>query len=111
MSTRIPRGNINALFLVGVTYDPANISGTATTTEQDITVSGVKVGDLAFVSKPSHNTGVTIGNVRVKAADTVSIQWVNPTAGAVNPGSETYSILIVRPETPGALPTVVPPLS
>lgn len=107
MTTTVTRGNVARIFVLGITYDPANITGTATTTEQDITVTGVKVGDLAFVNKPSHNTGVTIGNVRVKAADTVSIQWVNPTAGAVNPGSELYSILIVRPEY-ATLPTVMP---
>jgi len=105
MSTLLPRGNIQAMFVASVTYDPANISGTATTTEQDITVTGVKVGDLAFVNKPSHNTGVTIGGVRVKSANTVSIQWVNPTAGAVNPGSEAYLILIVRPD--GTPPSIV----
>lgn len=106
MSTLIPRGNVARMFLVQVTYDPANITGTATTTEQDITVTGVKVGDFAMVNKPSSTAGVTIGNVRVKAADTVSIQWVNPTAGAVNPASETYSILILRPENtpPAAVP-------
>lgn len=109
MTTLVTRGNIRALFAVSVTYDPANISGTATTTEQDITVKGVKVGDIAFINKPSHNAGVTIGNVRVKAADTVSIQWVNPTAGAVDPPSEAYLILIARPD-PNVLGSVVPPL-
>lgn len=101
MSTQIARGNIGKLFAVSVTYDPANITGTATTTEQDITVVGVQVGDIVMtVNKPSHNTGVTIGGVRVKAADTISIQWVNPTGGAVNPGSEAYSIVIARPDGP-----------
>lgn len=81
-----------------VTYDPAAVS-TITTAEQDVTVTGVKVGDMAFISKPSLTAGVTIGNVRVKAADTVSVQWVNPTAGSINPASETYTLLIIRPES------------
>lgn len=106
MSTTVVRGNVRALYIVQVTYDPANISSTATTTEQDITVPGVQVADIVLqVSKPSHNAGVTIGNCRVKAADTISIQWVNPTAGAVNPGSEAYSIVLVRPELP--IPSLV----
>lgn len=101
MSTSIPRGNILKMYAVQVTYDPANISGTATTTEQDITVTGVLAGDIVItVNKPSHTTGVTIGAARVKANDTVSIQWVNPTAGAVNPASEAYTIVIARPELP-----------
>lgn len=106
MSTSVVRGNVRALYVVQVTFDPANITGTATTTEQDITVSGVAVQDIVLnVSKPSSTAGVTIGNVRVKAADTVSIQWVNPTAGAVNPASETYTIVMVRPELP--IPSIV----
>jgi hypothetical protein len=106
MSTSVIRGNCRALYCVQVTYDPANITATATTTEQDITVSGVQVNDICLnVSKPSHSTGVTIGNVRVKAADTISIQWANPTAGAVNPTSETYTLVMVRPELP--IPSIV----
>lgn len=106
MTTTVLRGNIARAFLVTVTYDPANITGTATTTEQDITVTGVKVGDFVMVNKPSSTAGVTIGNARVKAADTVSIQWVNPTAGAVNPASEAYLIAVFRPENtpPAAVP-------
>lgn len=106
MSTNVVRGNVRGLFLVGITWDPANITGTANTTEQDVTVPGVKPGDLVFVNKPSSTAGVTIGNTRVKAVDTVSVQWVNPTAGAVNPASETYLLLVVRPE-PEVLPAVV----
>lgn len=106
MSTSVVRGNVRALYVVQVTYNPANITGTATTTEQDIPVSGVAVNDICIgVSKPSHSAGVTIGNVRVKAADTISIQWANPTVAAVDPGSETYTIVMVRPELP--IPSIV----
>lgn len=107
MTTQIPRGNILKMFAVAITYDPAAVA-TITTAEHDITVPGVQVGDIVIaVNKPTHNTGVTLGNARVKAADTVSVQWVNPTAGSVNPGSESYTIVIARPETPGALPAIV----
>ena len=83
-------------------YDPASIAA-ATTAEQTVTVPGVRLGDYLGVIKPTLTAGVGIGNVRVSAADTVAITWVNATAGAVDPPSETYQALVFRPEkiTPG----------
>jgi hypothetical protein len=102
MSTMIPYGNILKLIAVQVTFDPAAVS-TITTAEQDVTVPGVKVGDVVVsVNKPSLTAGVGICNARVKAADTVSLQFVNPTAGSVNPASEAYTIVIGRPESTSA---------
>lgn len=108
MSTSLPRGNIARMFAVAVTFDPASVN-TITTAEQTVTVTGVKVGDFIIAMKPSHTTGVTIGNCRVSAVDTIAIQFVNPTAGGVNPASETWQFLVIRPEPPAAqLGTVVP---
>ncbi len=106
MSTMIPYGNILKLFAVQVTFDPAAVN-TITTAEQDVTVPGVKVGDIVMsVNKPSLTAGLGICNARVKAADTVSLQFVNPTAGSVNAGSEVYTMVIARPESVGAAVTV-----
>lgn len=110
MTTAVVRGNIRAMFAVAVTFDPAAVA-TITTAEQTVTVTGAKVGDFVIAMKPTLTTGVTIGNVRVSAADTIAIQFVNPTAGSVNPASETWQFLVIRPEYPAAqLGTVMPPL-
>lgn len=102
MTTMIPRGNLLNLYAIAVTFDPASVS-TITTAEQDITIAGVKVGDIVVaVNKPSHTTGVTVGNARVKAANTVSVQFVNPTAGSVDAASETWTFVIGRPESVAA---------
>jgi hypothetical protein len=108
MTTSVARGNIRFMFAVAVTFDPAAVA-TITTAEQTVTVTGAAVGDFVIAMKPSITTGVTIGNVRVSAANTVAIQFVNPTAGSVNPASETWQFLILRPEYPAAnLGSVVP---
>lgn len=108
MSTAIPRGNLARIHAVAVTFNPASVA-TITTAEQTVTVPGVQVGDFVVAMKPTLTTGVTIGNVRVSAANTVAIQFVNPTAGAVDPASETWQFLVIRPELPAAqLPGVVP---
>jgi len=108
MSSQLLRGNLLKIYAVQVTFDPAAVA-TITTAEQDVTVTGVKVGDIVLaVNKPTLTAGVGIVNARVKAADTVSLQYVNPTAGSVNPASEVYTIVLVRPEVgAGTLPSVV----
>jgi hypothetical protein len=103
MSTTIARGNIVKMFAVSVTFNPASVA-TITTAEQTVTVTGVKVGDIVMaVNKPSHTTGVGVVNARVSAADTVAVQFVNPTAGSVDPASETWTFVIARPEPLGSI--------
>lgn len=80
-----------------LTIDVASVA-TITTAEQTFTLKGVKAGDYVAVSKPSSTTGVAVGSARVSATDTIAIQFVNPTAGAVDPVSETYLVFWCRPE-------------
>lgn len=108
MSTLIPRGNIRAMFAVQVTFDPAAVA-TITTAEQSLTVQGLAVGDLIYWQKPSNTAGVGVVNMRVSAANTLQVTFVNPTAGSVNAASETWTLLVIRPETV-TLPSVVPAL-
>jgi hypothetical protein len=106
MSTNIARGNIVKMFAVSVTWDPAAVA-TITTAEQNVTVPGVQVGDIVMAwNKPSNTTGAMPVNCRVSAANTVSVSFVNPTAGSVNPASEAWIFVIARPESPSALPSI-----
>lgn len=104
MSEGLLGGNIRAMGLAQVTFDPASIA-TATTAEQTFTVPGARVGDFVFTSKPTATAGFGVVNARVSAADTIAITAVNPTAGAVNPGSETWTVFWVRASgnIPGAI--------
>jgi hypothetical protein len=104
MSEGIMGGNIRAIGLFQVTFDPASIA-TITTAEQNMTAVGVKMGDFVFVSKPTVTAGFGVVNARVSADDTITITAVNPTAGSVNPGSETWAVLVVRAS--GSLPGAV----
>jgi hypothetical protein len=84
--------------VVTFTYDPASVAA-ATTAEQTVTVNGLRVGDSVFnPSKPTLTAGVGIVNVRVSAANTLAVTWVNATASPVDPPPEVYSILVMRPE-------------
>lgn len=79
-----------------VVLDPVAVSA-ASSEEQDFTVAGLGVNDVPLsLIKPSLTAGVGIGNIRVKAANTLSVTFINPTAGAVNPASETYKLVVIR---------------
>ena len=91
--------------VVSFTLD-TNITATNTTQEVDVTITGLTTGMFVAVSKPSHSTGIGIVNARVKAANTLSITYVNATGSGVDPASETYLLFWFRPEK---TPTVVNP--
>lgn len=98
MTTMIPRGNLLSIYAFTATLDPAAVA-TITTAEQTFTVPGLQVGDIVIsINKPTNTVGVGIVNARVSAANTLAISFVNPTAGSVNPASESYVIVIGRPE-------------
>lgn len=82
--------------------DVANVTNTNTSSEQDFTVPGLKVGDLVIAQKPTLSAGLVVGNARVSAADTLSITFGNLTGSAVNPAAETWRIFWFRPEKTSA---------
>lgn len=71
-----------------------------TTAEQTFTVPGLISGTPVIVNKPSAQNGLSIGGVRVSAANTLAITYVNNTAAAIVPMAETYTI----GNFPGAVP-------
>lgn len=101
MAVGILDGNVRGLYLVSITLDPANIVGTATCVEQDFTVPGLLATDVAVsfnMSAPL--AGTAVGGVRVKAANTLTVNFVNPTAGAKDIASQLMNVLIARPDVP-----------
>lgn len=82
---------ITALFIIRQVLTPASV-GANTTMEQTFTVPGLQVGDSLDINKASHQVGLAIGNVRVSAANTLAIQYINTTAAAITPTSEQYII-------------------
>lgn len=85
-STKITR-----MYVIKQSLTPAAV-GANTTAEQTFTVTGVVVGDSLDINKASHQTGLSIGNVRVSAANQIAIQYVNTTAGSITPTAEVYTI-------------------
>lgn len=64
-----------------------------TTAEQTFTVTGLIASTPVWVNKPTAQTGLGIAGVRVSAANTLAINFVNTTGASITPtASETYVI-------------------
>lgn len=79
-----------------VTFDPASVAAN-TTVEQTVTVTGLKTDDIILsVNKPTLDAGLAVGGGRVSATDTLAITFINASVGAVDPGSEVYTIVYIK---------------
>lgn len=108
-ATALGWGNIAGSYLIGPVLTPGIVAPT-TSAEQTFTISGLQVGDMVNVVKPTNQAGLGIGNVRVSANNTLAISFLNTTAATITPtASETYIVEINRPTGPAgaALPTVL----
>lgn len=97
MTVGITNGNAAGIYVIEASLTPAEVA-TIVTVEQDFTVTGLKVGDAVTVCPPGITAGASIVCARVKSANTLSIQFVNPTAGNVTPLAGTHRIVVYRPE-------------
>ena len=77
-----------------VSLTPASVAA-ATSAEQTFTVSGLAVGDFVSVNGSTGNASAIAG-VRVSAANTLAIRFINPTAGALTPAAGNYLVYVAR---------------
>lgn len=70
--------------------------GAATVAEQTFTVTGLTTADKVFVNPAAIANATGVAGVRVSAADTLAVRFVNPTAGALTPTAGTWQIVAVR---------------
>lgn len=94
------RGVFNAIFRGRVTADISNAAtGSGTFGSATVTVPGVQLGDLVFVSPVT--TAMTAGAPvvgEVSAANTVRLVILNNSAGAVDQASQSYNLVVLRPQ-------------
>ena len=86
---------IKGLARITQTLTPVSVAA-ATCAEQNFTVKGLKVGDAVSVTPPSITPGVVAACCRVSAANTLTIAFINPTAGALVPAAGAYQIQMIR---------------
>lgn len=108
MGNSLRDGNIERMGLVRVTFNAASVAA-ATSAEQSITVPGLQVGDYVDINKEAFNAGLGIIDARVSAANTLTVTYMNATAGAIDPASQTLLLLWMRSDEsdPAVLPASV----
>ena len=92
------------ILLSSVALTPVSVAAN-TTAEQTFTVAstvGLTASTLAAVNKPSIQAGLAVAGVRVSAANTLAITYVNNTAVAITPNAETYTVAAFQVPNPGA---------
>jgi hypothetical protein len=92
--TGLPRGNILKSNLYSLTLTPASVAPN-TTAEQTFTFKGLALNDFVGVSSiGAQQAGLSLGNSRVTAANTLGIVFSNPTGATITPSaSATYLLL------------------
>lgn len=74
--------------------DPPSIAAGAKTSVT-FSVTGASVGDLVEVQPPAAlETGLVVVAARVSAANTVQVDLYNPTAGAIDGTSRTWTYIV-----------------
>jgi hypothetical protein len=103
--TMIARGNEVYDWLTQTSFVWSSASITSTTSELTAPFPGVQVGDYVdmYLANAAMTTGLTVSNIRVSAANTLSVTWV-ATSGTFTIPTGPYIVNIVRPESFANLP-------
>lgn len=86
---------ITQIVVYSQTITPASVAA-AVVAEQTFTVTGLATTDKVFVNTAGTGNATGIAGVRVSAANTLAVSFVNPTAGALVPGAGTWKITALR---------------
>lgn len=92
--TTIP-GNVAGISIVTTSVDLGSVAAN-TSEEETATITGAKVGDFVVCMDSALEAGQVIGNARVSAANTVTLQVINTTASPIDASSRTMTFLVIR---------------
>ena len=108
-------GNLSQEWIILLTPGVTTSITAASSVEISLTISGLLPFDFVEVNKLNHVAGLSIGNARVSAANTLAVQMVNSTAGAISLlTTDQYLVSIERPiaqQVTNGLPTAIPSMS
>lgn len=97
-STTLARGNAISTFYIQPSLTPAAVAANITAA-QTFTIAGLLTTDhVAIACATDQTAGVFIADVRVSAANTLSVQFGNITAGSLTPTAGNYIIDVIRIE-------------
>ena len=104
-TVQMPTGNIWKIGRFSIAITPTSVAATTAPVQTyAATGIGLLTTDAILVSAPSTTAGVAPAQAYVSAADTLAIQWVNPTAGSLTPPAGNYLITVFRVQPNWAAP-------
>lgn len=107
-----PMGNAALIMCLQESLTPPNVNANMTAV-QTYTINGLLLNDVIDLNQLSHVVGLSVGNVWVSAANTLSVQFVNSTGSPINSTpAQSYVLTVIRgnPTLSGsgyALPTAI----
>lgn len=88
-------GRVGTVTVYSSSQSPTTVNPN-TAAEQAITVTGVAVGQLIIINKPTAQAGLALAASRVASANTVGIMFGNDTAASITPtASEVYEVTAI----------------
>jgi hypothetical protein len=82
-------------FNITKTLDFGNVAANSQSTGLDITVTGARQGDAVTITPYTETSGIDYKAV-VSGNDTVTAYAINFTAGAINPASMVYRVIVIQ---------------
>jgi hypothetical protein len=106
MPSNITRGNVEGLIAVVLNMSPSSVSF-YNTSEKTYIIPGIMSTDIPInLIPPSIVSGISIGNLRVPANNSLCVQFSNCSNGSLSPPSGLYTLILSRPSNASILPTV-----
>jgi hypothetical protein len=96
-TTQSPIGNVQKIGVFTISITPAAVAADSAPVQNFASTGiGLLTTDVVEVIEPSATTGVALTTAWVSAADQLSLQWVNPTAGSLTPPAGNYIVSVLR---------------
>lgn len=96
-TTQSPIGNVQKIGVFTISITPSSVAATSAPAQVFSNVGiGLLTTDAIEVSPPSVTAGVALASAFVSATDTITLQFVNPTAGALTPPAGNYVVTVLR---------------
>ena len=82
--------------VVSATLTPASVATAVVVDQTGFTIPGVEATDLVMCVRNPITNATGVVKVTATAQNTVTITFVNPTAGALTPTTGTYTFLVFK---------------
>lgn len=92
----IPAVGAGPSALISATLTPASVGAATVASQAGFTVPGVEASDVVVCVRDPIANATAVVKATATAANTVTLTFVNPTAGALTPTTGTYTFLVLK---------------